>query len=147
MTKEVMINITGIQNEFERESPVQQIVPGEYYYRNGHHFLVYEEVMDDEEGLGTNKCLMKISQDQVEITKRGIGNVKMIFRKDEKTLASYPSPFGNILTGFHTFRISLFEVRNCLELDIEYELEMNGTYMSDCEIRVEVEPRVEEQQD
>lgn len=141
MKKEVLITITGIQNEYERENPIRQLVPGEYYFRNGKHFLVYEEVIEDDGNFENNRCMMKISPDCVEISKRGGTTVQMKFILHKKTLTSYPSPFGIIMTGFDTHSIRINQYEDRLELFLGYELEMNGSFISDCEISVIVEDR------
>ena len=144
MEKEVLITISGVQDEYEGP-PITQMVSGEYYLKNGRHYLLYNEVVEDMNGiLGNNKCTMKISPEQVEITKKGDGNLYMNFMKGKKTLTSYNSPFGNIITGFYTHRIDIFEKEESMETVLYYELEMNGAYISECEIRVQVKPRREQ---
>lgn len=141
MKKEVLITISGIQDEYEGP-PIMQTVAGEYYFKNGRHFLIYDEVIEDMNGqLGNNKCVMKISPSQVEITKKGSGNLYMNFIKEKKTVTSYASPIGNIITGFYTHHIDILEKEELMELALYYELEMNGTYISECEIRVKIEAR------
>ena len=51
MTKEVLISIRGLQigedaaNEEEFEQ-IETICTGEYFYRNGSHFVLYDELME-----------------------------------------------------------------------------------------------------
>lgn len=141
MQKDVLIIISGVQDEYEGP-PIMQTVSGEHYFKDGKHYLLYEEVVEDmNDNLGNNKCKMIISPNQVEIIKKGYGNLYMNFMKDKKTVTSYASPFGNIITGFYTHRIDIFEEEGLMELNLSYELEMNGAYISECEIRVQVKPR------
>ena len=45
MTKDILISISGLQVSPENESDTVEVIsPGEYYYRNDKHFVVYEEV-------------------------------------------------------------------------------------------------------
>ena len=47
MDKEVLIHVRGLQTmdaDGEQE-PLEIVVPGQYYFRNGSHYLRYEEVM------------------------------------------------------------------------------------------------------
>ena len=49
MDKEVLIHVRGLQTmdaDGEQE-PLEIVVPGQYYFRNGSHYLRYEEVMED----------------------------------------------------------------------------------------------------
>ena len=49
MDKEVLIHVRGLQtiDADGDQEPVEIVVPGEYYFRNGSHYLRYEEVMED----------------------------------------------------------------------------------------------------
>ena len=49
MDKEVLIHVRGLQTmdaDGEQE-PLEIVVPGQYYFRNGSHYLRYEEVMEE----------------------------------------------------------------------------------------------------
>ena len=44
MTKDVLITICGIQKrDGETDEPIETVTPGEYYFRNGKHYILYEE--------------------------------------------------------------------------------------------------------
>ena len=70
MTKDVIIGISGLQ--FTGESgadSLEMIAPGEYFLRNGRHYVKYEEVI---EGFAErNQNLVKISPNKLEVTKKG----------------------------------------------------------------------------
>ena len=47
MTKDVLLSIKGLQiGENEQNDTIEVISPGDYYFRNGRHFFMYEEVME-----------------------------------------------------------------------------------------------------
>ena len=46
MTKDVLITISGIQMIDEEDSDVEMIVRGDYYQKNGKHYILYEEMME-----------------------------------------------------------------------------------------------------
>lgn len=47
MTKDVLITICGIQKrDGETDEPIETVTPGEYYFRNGKHYILYEEVQE-----------------------------------------------------------------------------------------------------
>ena len=53
MTKEVLITIQGLQFDIDAETDeeldqIESIFPGEYYFRNGAHYLLYDEIMEEE---------------------------------------------------------------------------------------------------
>ena len=69
MTKEVLIRISGshyIESDPEADL-LELIVPGEYYFRNGKHYLIYDEVM--EENMAPVHNVVKIADKMMEITK------------------------------------------------------------------------------
>ena len=70
MTKDVLITISGIQMIDEEDSDVEMIVRGDYYQKNGKHYILYEEMM---EGFtGKVKNVIKISPSGMDIIKKGI---------------------------------------------------------------------------
>ena len=45
MTKDVIVSISGLQMPAEGEAePVEVITVGDYYQKNGKHYVLYEEV-------------------------------------------------------------------------------------------------------
>ena len=49
MNKDVLIHVRGLQmmNVGDDQEPIEIIVPGQYYFRNGSHYLRYEEILDE----------------------------------------------------------------------------------------------------
>ena len=70
MDKEVLIHVSGLQTmdaEGDQE-PIEIVVPGEYYFRNGSHYLRYEEILEDDgvvEFKTDNKGLFEFSLEEV----------------------------------------------------------------------------------
>ena len=81
MTKDVLITICGIQKrDGETDEPIETVTPGEYYFRNGKHYILYEEV---QEGIAeVTKCMIKIGDDSVDLSKKGASGVHMLFQRD-----------------------------------------------------------------
>ena len=47
MTREVLVKVQGLQSAPGEESEaIEVIAPGEYYFRNGKHYFLYDEVME-----------------------------------------------------------------------------------------------------
>lgn len=49
MDKNVLIHVRGLQmmEVGEEQEPIELVVPGQYYFRNGSHYLRYEEILDE----------------------------------------------------------------------------------------------------
>ena len=98
MTKDVLLTISGLQFAQDMDAePIQIVTAGSYYKKNGKHYVVYEEVMEGFEG--TTKNLIKMSEDYLDITKKGVANVHMVFEKDKKNVTYYETPYGMLLIG------------------------------------------------
>ena len=138
MTKNVIISITGLQFEADADEAIEVVSRGEYYFRNGKHFLIYEELIEEEHEV--SRCIMKISDRAVELTKHGASNVHMLFELGNTNMTYYNTPYGELLLTITTRDIQVKEEENHLSLVLHYNLDMNYQHVSECELRVEVEP-------
>jgi len=139
MKKDVLVSISGLQFEIDKEEAVEIISAGEYYNRNGKHYILYDEILEEVEGI-TN-CTLKISDKQVSIQKKGANNVHMIFEVNRKNLTYYSTPFGDLQIGINTTSIKVTEEENQILVNIQYELDINYSHVSDCEIQVKITSR------
>lgn len=140
MTKDVMISIRGLQ--FLENAPgddIETVQQGEYFYRNGSHFLLFDEYM---EGFREPaKTVLRFKNKELSLTKRGLLNVQMLFDEGKKNLSQYRTPYGMIMIGLDTSRVEIFEKREELRLEVDYVLEANYQYVADCRIVVEAKER------
>lgn len=136
MTKDVMISIRGLQfMESDTEDNIETMQQGEYYFRNGSHYLLFDEYM---EGFKEPvKNILRFKKDEMTLTKRGILNVQMNFRTGKKNLSGYQTPYGTIMIGLDTGRVEFWEQEHELRLEADYVLEANYQYVADCRIRIE----------
>ena len=86
MTKEVIITLRG--------QPVEIVTPGEYYYKNGQHYLIFEETTEGFREVTHN--LYKFTEDRLMVHKKGLIDTEMIFEKGKKTISAYHTPFGRM---------------------------------------------------
>lgn len=139
MTKDVIVSIKGLQFESDGDEPVEVISVGQYYYKNEKHYILYEEIMEDEQGNGeVTKNTIKISKDTMEILKKGANNTHMVFEENKKNLTYYNIPFGQLIIGIDTTGFKVIEEDNAIGVKIHYNLEINYSHVSDCEIVVKV---------
>lgn len=137
MTKDVLITISGIQMIDEEDSDVEMIVRGDYYQKNGKHYILYEEMM---EGFtGKVKNVIKISPSGMDIIKKGIANTHMQFEKNKKNLSCYNTPLGDLVIGIQANRIRIDEEEDCLKINVEYSLDINYQHASDCNIVLDIQ--------
>lgn len=142
MTKDVLITISGVHTQDEEDSQVEMIVRGDYYQKDGKHYILYDETL---EGFGgTVKNVIKVSPSGMDIIKRGVTTTHMTFEKDKKNLACYSTPMGELVVGVQANHIHIDEQPDNLKVDVEYSLDINYEHLSDCNIRVDVQSRPEQ---
>ena len=78
MTKDVLINISGLQMDVEPDNPIEMVTTGAYYLRNGKHYILYDELSEDNE---VTKNVLKIGPNSVELTRKGAQGSHMVFEE------------------------------------------------------------------
>ena len=136
MNRDVMISVRGLQLlNGMADGDIETVQKGKYYFREGSHFLIYDEYMEDFQEPVHN--VLRFKDGEVTLVKRGLVNVQMFFEEGKKTLTQYNTPFGSIMMGLDTRKIRWKEDPEGLHLRVNYVLEANYQYVADCRIRVE----------
>ncbi len=136
MTKDVIVRISGLQSIDGEQDAVEIITAGDYYQKNGKHYIVYEETMEGFEG--STKNIMKVSSQKMDIMKTGAVNAHMVFEKNQKATTRYVTPMGEMVVGMSTNQIDLDEQEDRLKISVRYSLDINYDHVSDCNIVVDV---------
>ena len=139
MTKDVLISISGIQIADGENSDVEMITTGDYFLKNGKHYIVYDEVMEGFDGMVKNT--IKIHPGCLDIMKKGIANVHMVFEEDKKNIACYATPYGDMMVGINTNHISIDESEDKLKVRVDYSLDIKYEHVSECNIVVDVQSK------
>lgn len=141
MTKDILVSIRGLQimEEQGEEEPLEVITAGSYFQKNGKHYIKYDEAVEGMEGSIQN--LIKINQDSMEVTKRGLSNAHMIFEEHKKNVTCYDTPFGNLLVGIAATNIHVKERQERIDVQVDYALEINEQHMADCTISMNIKPK------
>ena len=141
MTKDVLVTISGLQIMCmaEDSEPVEVITAGDYYKKNNKHYVIYDEVTEGFDG--TTKNIIKLQEDCVDITKRGITNVHMVFEKNKKNITCYQTPFGNLMLGIDAKNISIKEDEHDISVNVEYALELNYEHIADCTVKMAIQSK------
>lgn len=142
MTKDVLLSITGLQfaaPEDEQAEAVEVITPGDYYKKNEKHYVVYDEVMEGFEG--TTRNVIKVAQDSLDITKKGVANVHMVFEKNKKNVTYYYTPFGSILIGIDAKQVDVDETEENINVTVNYDLEVNYEFLANCSITMNIKAK------
>lgn len=136
MKKDVLVSISGLQYEIDKDEAVEIISPGTYYQRGSKHYVLYEELLEDTADI--TKCTLEMSDHKIDIIKRGANNVHMVFEQGKKNTTLYGTPYGDLLVGVYTTMIQVTEEEERITADVEYSLDINYAHVSDCQIQIKI---------
>lgn len=140
MTKDVLLAIKGLQfGVTEEETDVETVTSAEYYKKNNSHYVIYEEACEGFEG--TTKNIIKFRDESLDLTKRGLVNVHMVFEENKKNMTNYSTPFGDILIGIDAKRVRLEEESGQIKVRVDYALEVNYEHLADCRISMNIQEK------
>lgn len=139
MTKEVLVSISGAHSIDGDTGDVEVITAGNYYYKNGRHYVVYDETVDGVDGPIRNT--IKIGQGTVDVIKSGGARSHMVFEAEKKNISCYVTPFGQMMVGVNTNSISVDETENELLVNVDYTLDVNYEQMSRCRLTMDIQSK------
>ena len=135
MTRTVYITITGVQSDETGEEMIaEQSATGEYFEKNGSLYLLYEET-DPESGAVTKNTL-KVREQNVTLTKRGIIHSQMQFAPEEMHPAEYITPYGILHFQVYTEDVKILFGDARGEIRLRYALYSDGELLSRCRLTV-----------
>ena len=145
MTKEVIVSLSGLQmavNDMESndEEPIEIVSAGTYFFKNGTHYIFFEEVAEGVPGVTKTQIRLK-NNETLEVLKKGTSNMHMVFEKNKNNRCFYRTPFGELNLGISTHTIFVEEAEENINIRAEYALDINYEPLADCTIRINVKPR------
>lgn len=139
MTKDVLVSVTGSHRVNGESDDISIITAGTYYFKNGKHYILYEEHI---EGISEPiRNTIKVGVDCVEMIKGGETKTHMVFERMKTNITCYATPYGQMMMGVSTDALEISEEENQLKVDIDYSLEANYETASRCHVEIEVSSR------
>ena len=144
MTKDVLVSISGIHDSIydasgtdDNKEPIEIITPATYYFKNGKHYVIYDEVVEGVSGVIRNK--IRIAENEtLEIMKSGITDTHMTFEKDRMNVTQYKTPYGEMLVGTQTHCMETLVEENKIHVKVGYSLDIDQEKVADCEIVIKI---------
>lgn len=137
MTREVLVSVKGLHvMEEAADDEIEVISAGKYYYRNGKHYILYDELVEGTKEI-INNCI-KLQDGKMELQKKGPLRTEMVFERDKKNTSWYFTPYGNMMAGIDVKEMKINESDDMIEVNVDYSLEMNYEHIADCSITVKV---------
>lgn len=141
MTKEVLVSISGMQmfaGDMESsDEPIEVLSPGIYYFKNGKHYVFLEEMAEGIPGVTKTQIKWKDAE-RLEVSKKGVSNVQMIFEKNKKNICFYHTPFGQLNLGIYMTEMRVEEQEDCINIRADYSLDVDYQPVADCSIRIRI---------
>lgn len=138
MTKDVLLSIKGLQFDGKENTDISTIQAAQYYFKNGKHYVFYDETVEGSKEVVRN--VIKFDEQEVEVNKKGIFQVQLLFEKKKQNLSNYRTPYGLLVIGTDTQKIGLTEEEREIDLKIEYDLEVNYQHLAECCIEIKICP-------
>ncbi len=126
MKDNAMISLKTLQN-VDGEEEVNEIelqTKGKFAEKNGKFYIIYEE--SELTGFENTTTTIKVSEDYVSMTRTGKYNSKMVFRRGEKCLCNYATPYGVIPVGVNPTLLESRMDNTGGRVDIEYILDVDN---------------------
>ena len=145
MTKDILVSISGLQMavgdmEGNDDEPIEVLSAGSYYFKNGKNYVLFEEAVEGMQGVIKTQIKWK-GTEFLEVTKKGLSNVHMIFEKNKNNRCYYDTPFGQLNMGIFTTDIYVDEKEDNINIRAEYALDVDYEPIADCVIRINICPR------
>lgn len=134
MTDKVILSIKGVQHEFGEDGTTEMITTGNYYFKNGKHYIVYDETIPETGEQVSNT--LKMTSERIDMIKHGRFGTHMVFEANTKNMSLYPTPYGMMEVCFNTFSVNVNEESDLICAQTEYALEINDQFISDCTIEI-----------
>ena len=138
MTKDVLVTVSGMQTDIE-DTPIELVTVGMYYFKNGKHYILYEEQAQEQDPVTKNT--VKFYDGHFEMIKRGGANSFLVFEKGQKTSSIYNTPFGPLQIDALTKELDIKESEDELQVYVKYNLDINHSFISECDVHFKVQAR------
>lgn len=138
MTEDILISVKGMHalDGTGENDEVEVFSAGKYYFKNGKHYVFYDEVPED--GGEVIKTRITLQGEWMEVQKKGPASSSMVFEADKKHTSWYNTPFGNLMMGIEVTDMNVVEKENLIEVRVDYGLEVNYDRVADSRIRIRV---------
>lgn len=132
---DVIVKVRGEQTGADGEKVAMELVAEGHHYRKGlTHYVVYDDNVTDE----ATSTILKISPQFMVLTRSGGITQEQHFQKNVISRTEYATPFGSMELAVKTDQIDIVYGTVSGEINVSYEMAVNGEWMSDNALHIEV---------
>ncbi|MBQ9377532.1 MAG: DUF1934 domain-containing protein [Schwartzia sp.] len=133
----VIVRVRGEQTCADGETNrIEVVAEGRHFYKNGLHYVLYDDHMADEKISTT----LKIAPDSVLLLRRGAVSQEQRFVEGTESTSEYRTPFGSLELSVATSRMEVACGDVSGEIHVDYAMFVGGTWQSDNALHIEICP-------
>ena len=134
----VIVKIKGRQKDASgEESFVEMMAEGKHYFRNGKHYVLYQDKMLNEDS--ETDTVLKISSNSLLLLRKGGVCHEQLFEPDKTIRSDYKTPYGKMMLEVRTKRLSIVCGSISGNIEIDYEMLVNGKWQSSNQLNIEID--------
>ena len=139
MDDNVMISIKTIQEmDGEKIDPIELQTPGKFGVINNKYFIKYKE--SEMTGFADTTTTVKVWEDNVVVSRSGKYNMSLHYKKGERNLCLYPTPYGDIGAALYTSDIKYNFKELSGKLRVDYVLDADNENFINNSLNISVCP-------
>lgn len=125
MSKDVIINVKGIQTDDDNDpNTLELITEGKYYQKGGNYYITYKE--SEVTGMEGTTTTLKVGEGVVTLMRFGKVNSQFVFQKGQKHVSSYNTEYGSFTIGVYANNVDININETGGEIRIGYEIEIDN---------------------
>ena len=125
MSKNVIINVKGIQTDLEKdENALELITEGKYYQKGNNYYITYKE--SEVTGMVGTTTTLKVGDGVVTLMRFGKVNSQFVFQKGQKHVSSYETEYGIFTIGVYANNVDINIDDKGGEIRVGYRVEIDN---------------------
>lgn len=123
MKKDVIISITGVQQQDSEKESIELVTAGSFYRKKKDYFISYKE--SELTGLDGTTTTFKVEPDKITLMRHGQITTHLVFEKGQKHVSYYDTGDGALTVGVNTrlVRSKLSDDGGDIEIDYSVEID------------------------
>ncbi len=141
MEKDVLLTISGLQElgGDSEDEPIEVVTSASYFYKNGKHYVLYDEVQEGESSVSRNT--IQFTDRYISVTKHGAENVHMVIESEKQNVTYYHTPVGMMHISLDGKNVTVSEKKDSIKVEARYGLDINYEHIANCTLQIGISPR------
>ncbi len=134
----VIVKVHGEQTGADGETnTVEVVAEGRHYYKDGTHYVAYEDHMDED----TISTMLKIGPDRMHLSRTGAITQEQHFMNGVESSSEYRTPLGSLTMSVQTRKMEIAYGNVSGEIRVDYAMAINGMWQSDNTLSISIFPQ------